>query len=499
MVSHINTVSFSGIKTKNVDVQVHISSGLPSFAIVGLPDKAIAESKERIRSAMNSIGLSLPPSRITINLSPADLIKEGSHYDLAIALGLMVEMNIISQKDISNYVVLGELSLDGSLSPVAGILPAAMHATAVKKGIICPYDNGAEALWAGDLEIIPADNILNLINHFKNNNKIVPPEKKLEYLSNTNVTDISEIKGQKTAKRALEIAAAGNHNMLMSGPPGSGKSMLASCLIGITPLPTTEEILEISMIESISNNIEGGKIKNNRPFRDPHHSCSMASMIGGGRKAKPGEISLAHRGILFLDELPEFPRQVLDSLRQPIENGNVTISRAESHVTYPANFQLIAAMNPCKCGYLSDAARACNKAPRCAVDYQSKISGPLFDRIDIHVDVPAVTPFDIYNSKEEESSKVVLQRVTKARQMQARRYQKYDVISNAEANGDVLMNTCELEKPARDTLDKAFTKMNLSMRGYNRMIKVARTIADLNGSFPIKDIHIKEALSYRKV
>lgn len=500
MVAHINTVAFQGITPKTVDVQVHIASGMPTFNIVGLPDKAVGESKERIRSAMNSLGLSLPPSRMTVNLAPADVIKEGSHYDLAIALGLMVEMNVLKADEMAGYIVLGELSLDGSITSVAGTLPAAIHASSQGMGIICPQKNGSEACWAGGgIEILAANNLLELINHFKGTQVMASPAIKFDDAANTNYPDLKDIKGQETAKRALEVAASGGHNMLMMGPPGSGKSMLASRLPGITPELTSSEMLDVSMIESITNNLSEGKIKRMRPFRDPHHSCSMAAMIGGGKKALPGEITLAHNGVLFLDELPEFPRQVLDSLRQPLETGQVMVARANAHITYPANFQLVAAMNPCRCGYLGDANRSCNKAPKCAVDYQSKISGPLFDRIDIHIEVPPVTPMDLNKPPAKEGSKEVLQRVTKTREIQANRYKNLDFTTNSQADGEVLLEFATPDNEGKKMLDDAFAKMGLSMRGYNRVLRVARTIADMQNSEKVKKEHIAEAISYRKV
>lgn len=501
MVAHIHTVAFSGIDVVPVDVQVSVtSSSLPSFNVVGLPDKAIAESRERIRAAMASMGLSLPPERITVNLAPADIVKEGSHYDLAIALGIMGVMRVIPEEELEKYVVLGELSLDGGLHRVSGVLPAAIHASSQGKSLICPATNGAEACWAGDdLEILAPKTLLALINHFKGTQALSRPARQTTNDNAPGYPDLRDIRGQESAKRALEIAAAGGHNMLMIGPPGSGKSMLASRLPGLIPELNSKAMLENSIIASISGQLQDGGITTIRPFRDPHHSCSMAAMVGGGRTAKPGEITLAHNGVLFLDELPEFPRNVLDSLRQPLETGRVTVARAQAHITYPSNFQLVAAMNPCRCGYLGDASQACNKAPRCGSDYQSKISGPLFDRIDIHIEVPAVSPADLHKPAAKEGSKEVAVRVRKVREIQANRYADAKFNVNAEADGELLLAVATPDSEGKKLLDTALEKMNLSMRGYMRVLRVARTIADMEGSESVGRRHIAEALSYRRV
>lgn len=499
MVAHIHTLAFQGVDVIGVDVQVHIASGLPAFTVVGLPDKAVGESRERVRAALNSLGLSLPPKRITVNLSPADLAKEGSHYDLAIALGLLVAMEIVSPDDVAGFVVAGELLLDGGIRPVSGILPAAIHASSQGWGMICPEANGKEAVWAGDIPILAPRNLLALVNHFKGTQLLSPPQKQV---ANENIRqhipDLRDIKGQESAKRALEIAAAGGHNMLMVGPPGSGKSMLAARLPGLIPAMDSEELLDASMIASIAGQLHEAGVRRVRPFRDPHHSCSMAAMVGGGKNARPGEVTLAHRGVLFLDELPEFNRNVLDSLRQPTETGNVTVSRANAHITYPARFQLVAAMNPCRCGYFGEMERSCGKAPKCASDYQSKISGPLFDRIDIHIAVPAVPVWDLDKLEPTEGTAEVAARVEKAYEIQRKRYQGTRVKKNAEADGELLLEVAKLEQDAKELLHQAVAKMGLSMRGYNRILRVARTIADMEVIENVRKNHIAEALNYRK-
>ncbi len=497
MVSHVRSYTFSGIEPLDVDVQVHISNGLPAFKIVGLADKAVSESRERVRAALHAIGMALPPQNVTVNLSPADLQKEGSHFDLPIAVGLLLHLGVIPEDAVEQAIVLGELSLDGSLIPINGILPAAVHANANNMSIICPEKNGSEALWAGDLDVIAPNNLLDLINHFKGTMILSRPTQ--SPIDNTShYPDLADIKGQNAARRALEITAAGNHNLLMVGPPGAGKSMLAARLPSILPPLTSERMLEISMVQSIAGELRDGTISSKRPFREPHHNASMPSIVGGGSHAKPGEITLAHGGILFLDELPEFPAKVLESLRQPLENRKVTISRVQSHTTYPANFQFIAAMNPCRCGYLDDASRACSKAPKCAKDYQSKISGPLLDRFDLHIHVAAVTPQEIYNAEPSESSEVVAKRVLNARQKQLYRYSETKIETNAEASGDLLTQHVALDKESKDLLYNAMEKLGISMRGHNRILRVARTIADLENSNDVHSNHLAEAINYRQ-
>ncbi len=502
MLTKICSLTFNGIEITDVDVQVKITPGVPNFIIVGLADKTIAESKERVRASMSSIGLALPAKRILVNLAPADLIKEGSHFDLAIAAAILSSMKVLPAQEILDYLVFGELSLDGSILPVSGALPAAIGAASRDQGIICPNKNGPEAAWSGNERIIAPSNLLELINHF-NGSQVLSSPKPVFDKTEVKYPNLSDIKGQIVAKRALEIAAAGGHNMLMYGPPGTGKSMLASRLPGILPKLTANEILEISMIASIAGNINDGCLTDERPFRAPHHNCSIAAMIGGGmgRKIKPGEISLAHNGVLFLDELPEFPSAVIESLRQPMETKNVLISRSGMQVKYPANFQLIAAMNPCKCGYLGDEFRECNKAPNCGSNYQSKISGPILDRFDLHVEVGSEDFYKLdYNRAEiAEDSEIIAKRVVTAREIQAKRYEGYDIKLNNSLDGQLLTDYSMPVNDGLDLLNEAAQKFRLSMRGYNRVLRIARTIADLAGSQYIQKHHVAESLSYRKL
>ncbi len=500
MVAHVTTVAFEGIEAKYIDVQAQIVAGMPTFTVVGLPDKAVAESRERVRSAIHALGLSLPNKRIIVNLAPADILKEGSHYDLPIAIAILISMGALEAEMLANYVALGELSLDGGLLPVSGALPAAMLASSRGDGLICPKTCGPEAAWSGLEDILAPASLTALLNHFKDIQRLSKPECEIQSMATTG-RDMREIRGQQTARRALEVAAAGGHNFLMIGPPGAGKSLLASCLPGILPPLDASEILEVSMISSIAGKLDGGMLSSRRPFRDPHHSASMAAMVGGGKRALPGEISLAHNGVLFLDELPEFQRGVLESLRQPLETGTVSVARAQAHVTYPSRFQLVAAMNPCRCGYLGDASRACNKAPRCAVDYQSKISGPLFDRFDMAIDVPEVATLDMLGSSPGEASEAVAKRVAAARDLQKARFfmLKMNERTNSQLQGETLHNFVVPDDKGRKLLEQATENMRLSMRGYTRVLRVARTIADLAQSETVSHIHVGEALSYRQM
>ncbi|MBX6426280.1 MAG: YifB family Mg chelatase-like AAA ATPase [Variibacter sp.] len=502
MIQRVTTVAFQGVEARPVDVQVQIAPGLPAFTIVGLPDKAVSEARERVRAALIASGLALPARRITVNLAPADLPKEGSHYDLPIALGLMAAIGAIPADALDGYTALGELSLDGSLAAVAGVLPAAIGANARGEGLICPAACGAEAAWASpEMEIVAPASLIQLANHFKGTQVLSRPEPKICDFAGAPL-DLKDIKGQESAKRALEIAAAGGHNLLMIGPPGAGKSMLAARLPSILPPLTPAELLEVSMIASVAGEIAEGALTNRRPFRSPHHSASMPALVGGGLRARPGEISLAHNGVLFLDELPEFNPQVLDSLRQPLETGEVAIARANHRVTYPARFMLVAAMNPCRCGHANDPGFACRRGPnaRCKAEYQSRLSGPLLDRIDLHIEVPAVTAADLILPPPAEGSAEVAARVAAARALQAERYEALglaDIRTNAAAPAPVLEEVARPDGAGLSLLREAADAMHLSARAYHRVLRVARTLADLDGAEKVARVHIAEALSYR--
>jgi magnesium chelatase family protein len=498
-VTKVNSLMLNGITAENVSVQIHTSSGIPSFKIVGLADKTIAEAKERVKAALSSIAFALPSQKILINLAPANLAKEGSHFDLPIALGILTHLSVIQENIIKDYIILGEVSLNADILHVAGVLPAAVHASANNQGIICPYDNIQEAQWSGNKKILGAKNLIELINHFNGktniDNRVIPTP--LEQNIPNNYIDLQDVKGQLLAKRSLQVAAAGGHNLIMSGPPGTGKSMLARSLPSILPNMSSEEILECSMIYSVAGLMSKGILQSQIPFRSPHHSASLPAIVGGGigKKVKPGEISLAHNGILFLDEFPEFSTSVIDSLRQPMEMREILISRSDAHITYPASFQLIAAMNPCKCGYLGDSDKECNKAPLCSKDYLHKISGPILDRFGLHINVKNETAFETID--EIETSEEVKIKIEKVRSLQKTRFSNTKYKTNALVREDALKPFIELDEKCKNILENAVKKFKLSMRSYMSVIRVARTIADLDNTEKIKEIHIAEALNYR--
>ena len=501
MVSHVTTVAFQGIEAVPVDVQVQVAPGNPHFGIVGLPDKAVAESRDRVKAALHASGLALPSRRIIVNLAPADLPKEGSHYDLPIALGLMAALGALPGDQLGDFVALGELALDGTISAVAGVLPAAIAANVLGRGMICPAPCGPEAAWASrDMAILAPRSLIAIANHFRGTQVLSRPEPGTADPVD-GLPDLADIKGQESARRALEVAAAGGHHMLMIGSPGAGKSMLASRLPSILPPLAPRELLEVSMIASIAGALDNGRLTAQRPFRAPHHSASMAAMVGGGVRVRPGEASLAHHGVLFLDEMPEFAPQVLDSLRQPLEAGESVIARANYRVSFPSRFQLVGAMNPCRCGMAGEPGFTCRRGARCADDYQARLSGPLLDRIDIRIEVPAVSAADLILPAPAEPSAVVAERVAAARAIQRERYAAMGspVTCNAQCAPAMIEKVAEPDQPALALLRQAAEAMRLSARGYHRILKVARTLADLDGTGHVGRIHLAEALSYRAV
>lgn len=497
MVSRAYTVAFQGVEARLVEVQCAVTPGLPAFSVVGLPDKAVSEARDRVRSALSSMAIALPSKRITINLSPADLPKEGSHFDLPIALALLAALDIVPADGAENTVALGELSLDGTLVPVLGALPAAMAAAAEDRLLLCPEASGAEAAWVGSAQVIAAANLGDVVRHFTGQSVIAPAQPG-EVAAPPTLRDLRDVKGQERAKRALEIAAAGRHHLMLVGSPGSGKSMLAARIPGILPPLTAPEALETSMIQSLCGLLTEGGINRARPFREPHHTASMAAIVGGGRTAKPGEISLAHNGVLFMDEFPEFPRTVLETLRQPIETGEVMVARANAHVKYPCKFMLVAAANPCKCGYLSDPTRACARVPICGEDYLGRISGPLMDRFDLRIEVPPVAFTDLDLPADGDTSQTVAARVAEARQVQMARYEGMPgTRQNADVEGQQLDDVATPDAEGRALLTRVAERFGLSARGYHRVLRVARTIADLDKAPDVRRPHVAEALSFR--
>lgn len=497
MVSRAYTVAFEGVAAHQVEVQCALAPGLPAFSIVGLPDKAVSEARDRIRAALASMAIALPSKRITINLSPADLPKEGSHFDLPIAVALLAALGIIPEDASESTVSLGELSLDGSLVGVTGALPAAMSAAEEDRMLLCPAVSSPEAAWVAATQVIGAASLADVVRHYTGQSPLAPSQPGEVHCENSPL-DLRDVKGQERAKRALEIAAAGRHHLFMVGSPGSGKSMLAARLPTILPSMSPAEALETSMIHSVAGILDQGGISRARPFREPHHSASMAAIVGGGRRAQPGEISLAHNGVLFMDEMPEFSRPVLETLRQPIETGQVMIARANAHVTYPCKFMLIAAANPCRCGHMYDAAQACARVPDCGQEYLGRLSGPLMDRLDLRIEVPPVSFRDLDLPNDGDTSEQVAQRVAAARALQTARFESHNGIRvNADTHGQALEEIATPDAEGRALLSQVAERFGLTARGYHRVLRVARTIADLEGAGQVRRPHLAEAISFR--
>ncbi|TYQ13149.1 UNVERIFIED_CONTAM: magnesium chelatase family protein [Acetivibrio alkalicellulosi] len=504
MLSKIKSLGLMGIDGCIVLVETDISKGLPSFDMVGLGDTAVKESKERVRAAIKNADLDFPIKRITINLAPADKKKEGSAFDLPIALGILAATEQVNIKDIENYGFLGELSLDGEIKPVKGILPMVISARENGlKSIILPLENADEAAVVNGLNILPAGSIKDVVNHLNGLKKINKYSVDIDNIFRNNISydvDFSDVKGQETVKRALEVAASGAHNCVMIGSPGCGKTMIARRLPTILPSMTFEEALEVTKIHSIAGTLATNtSLITQRPFRAPHHTISNVSLVGGGRHPKPGEISLAHYGVLFLDELPEFNRSALEVLRQPLEDGVVTISRINATLTYPARTTLICAANPCKCGNYLDHSKECTCTPKQIGQYLSKLSGPLLDRIDLHIEVSSIQYKDLDSKKEEEKSSDVRERVNRTRKIQQERYKGMNIYSNAELSPAMIKKYCKLDVQCKNILENAFERLGLSARAHGRILKVARTIADMEECQDIKTHHLLEAIQYRSL
>ncbi len=497
MVAKAYTVAFEGVEARQVEVQCAVAPGMPGFSIVGLPDKAVREARDRVSAALTSMAIALPSKKITINLSPANMPKEGSHFDLPIALALLAAIEILPRDAVEGTLALGELSLDGGLVGVVGALPAAMAAAEQERALVCPKACGPEAAWVGAAEVLAAPTLAAVIGHFSGQSPLALAAPG-EVVGDGGLRDLADVKGQERAKRALEIAAAGRHHLMFVGSPGAGKSMLAARLPSILPPLSPAEALETSMIHSLAGLLGEGGISRARPFREPHHTASMAAIVGGGRGAQPGEISLAHNGVLFLDEFPEFSRQVLETLRQPIETGEVVVARANAHIRYPCRFMLVAAANPCKCGHLADPARACSRAPVCGEDYLGRISGPLMDRFDLRVEVPPVAFCDLDLAESADTSAHVAARVAGARAVQQARFDGMSGMrTNADAEGAVLEEIAAPDSEGRAFLSRVAERFSLTARGYHRVLRVARTIADLDGAAQVSKRHVAEAAGYR--